>query len=441
MLQLLYLALFARGHHRRDGRDHDGGRASIGGDGAPFRARAALSACGERTGESRLRRGPRSTRRLSRDCSARCRTGRRSDGGGRARREFGRRLRRWYARNARDLPWRRTRDPYEILVSELMLQQTQVSRVVDAVRRVSRAVSDAARRGARDARRGSWRRGKGSGYYARARNLHRLAREVTDGGRAAGARAAGRPAPSFAGCRASARTRPARWRRSPTSGARRWSTRTSRASSSASSRRRSTSKTHERPAGVWEIAESLLPRTGRATWTHNQALMELGRARLHGPRGALRPVPRSVALRVGGETGRGRRRSGTAMRRPIARPGGSPWIMTRDPGRSSSCSGRHHGDGLLHRDHHRPASSAGRSSVCQRRPRRRASDDIADRLAQLDTAVDTMAVEVERISEGPAVHGEGARRAPAHDAPGSACRTTRRASGRGPRRAAHLVAT
>lgn len=36
----------------------------------------------------------------------------------------------WYAREARDLPWRRTRDPYSVLVSELMLQQTQVSRVV-----------------------------------------------------------------------------------------------------------------------------------------------------------------------------------------------------------------------------------------------------------------------------------------------------------------------
>ena len=43
---------------------------------------------------------------------------------------FGRRLRAWYRENARDLPWRRTRDPYHILVSELMLQQTQVSRVL-----------------------------------------------------------------------------------------------------------------------------------------------------------------------------------------------------------------------------------------------------------------------------------------------------------------------
>ena len=36
----------------------------------------------------------------------------------------------WYAANARDLPWRHTRDPYAILVSEVMLQQTQVDRVV-----------------------------------------------------------------------------------------------------------------------------------------------------------------------------------------------------------------------------------------------------------------------------------------------------------------------
>ncbi|HLP77577.1 MAG TPA: A/G-specific adenine glycosylase, partial [Candidatus Paceibacterota bacterium] len=36
----------------------------------------------------------------------------------------------WFARNARDLPWRRTRDPYAIWVSEIMLQQTQVKTVI-----------------------------------------------------------------------------------------------------------------------------------------------------------------------------------------------------------------------------------------------------------------------------------------------------------------------
>ena len=36
----------------------------------------------------------------------------------------------WFTRHGRDLPWRRTRDPYAILVSEVMLQQTQVPRVI-----------------------------------------------------------------------------------------------------------------------------------------------------------------------------------------------------------------------------------------------------------------------------------------------------------------------
>src|SRR3982750_104496 len=46
------------------------------------------------------------------------------------RQKFRRRLLQWYRRNGRDLPWRRTTDPYHILVSEVMLQQTQVDRVL-----------------------------------------------------------------------------------------------------------------------------------------------------------------------------------------------------------------------------------------------------------------------------------------------------------------------
>jgi A/G-specific adenine glycosylase len=48
----------------------------------------------------------------------------------RKRQRFRRRLLEWYWKNGRDLPWRRTRDPYHILVSEVMLQQTQVDRVL-----------------------------------------------------------------------------------------------------------------------------------------------------------------------------------------------------------------------------------------------------------------------------------------------------------------------
>ena len=46
------------------------------------------------------------------------------------RRRFRARLLTWYRRHGRDLPWRKTADPYHILVSEIMLQQTQVDRVL-----------------------------------------------------------------------------------------------------------------------------------------------------------------------------------------------------------------------------------------------------------------------------------------------------------------------
>ena len=50
------------------------------------------------------------------------------------RRRFRRRLLAWYRRHGRDLPWRQTDDPYHILVSEIMLQQTQVDRVLPKYR-------------------------------------------------------------------------------------------------------------------------------------------------------------------------------------------------------------------------------------------------------------------------------------------------------------------
>ena len=53
-------------------------------------------------------------------------------------RRFQRRLLAWYRKSGRKLPWRRTRDPYRILVSEVMLQQTQVERVKGYYRRFLR---------------------------------------------------------------------------------------------------------------------------------------------------------------------------------------------------------------------------------------------------------------------------------------------------------------
>lgn len=191
-----------------------------------------------------------------------------------ARREFSRRLRRWYARNARDLPWRRTRDAYEVLVSELMLQQTQVSRVVarygeflerfptlhDVARAAPARVTEA------------W---EGLGYYARARNLHRLARQVTNGGRLADARlpadaAELRELPGIGAYTAGAVSSFAYERRAALV-----DTNVARVIKRAFAPSVDV-KSSRGQRKVWTIAESLLPRTGQATWTHNQALMELG---------------------------------------------------------------------------------------------------------------------------------------------------------------------
>ena len=187
-------------------------------------------------------------------------------------RGFGRRLRAWYRRNSRDLPWRRTRDPYHVLVSELMLQQTQVSRVVpkyheflaryptlhDVARATPASVME------------SW---SGLGYYARARNLHKLAAAVTAPG------AAGTLPPD-----------PAELRGLPGIGAY-----TAGAVASFAYERRAAlvdtnvarvirrvflpdvdPKTGRGAKAIWSVAEQILPRRGRDAWTHNQAIMELG---------------------------------------------------------------------------------------------------------------------------------------------------------------------
>src|SRR5436190_2386007 len=90
-------------------------------------------------------------------------------------------LLRWYAANGRDLPWRRTRDPYEILVSEVMLQQTQVERVVRLYLpglRLWPTVEALAAAARGDVIR-AW---QGLGYNRRAVNLHRAAAIVSQSG-------------------------------------------------------------------------------------------------------------------------------------------------------------------------------------------------------------------------------------------------------------------
>ena len=87
----------------------------------------------------------------------------------------------WYRANERDLPWRRTRDPYAILVSEVMLQQTQVERVIPRylswLERWPTAQSLAAAPCSEVIR--EW---QGLGYNRRAVNLHRAAERIAETG-------------------------------------------------------------------------------------------------------------------------------------------------------------------------------------------------------------------------------------------------------------------
>ena len=105
---------------------------------------------------------------------------------------FARRLVRWQARHGRhDLPWQRTRDPYRIWLSEVMLQQTQVATVIPYYRRfLARFPNVRSLAGADlDDVLALW---SGLGYYSRARNLHAAAQAVVEdhGGRFPRTRAA-----------------------------------------------------------------------------------------------------------------------------------------------------------------------------------------------------------------------------------------------------------
>ena len=83
----------------------------------------------------------------------------------------------WYAGHRRDLPWRHTRDPYRIWVSEIMLQQTRVAAVIPYYERWMAALPDVAALAAvgEEALLKLW---EGLGYYSRARNLHKAANMI-----------------------------------------------------------------------------------------------------------------------------------------------------------------------------------------------------------------------------------------------------------------------
>jgi A/G-specific adenine glycosylase len=83
----------------------------------------------------------------------------------------------WFAANARDLPWRRTRDPYAIWVSEIMLQQTQVKTVIPFWNRWLRELPtiEAAAKAPSEKIHKLW---EGLGYYTRVRNLQKAAQQI-----------------------------------------------------------------------------------------------------------------------------------------------------------------------------------------------------------------------------------------------------------------------
>jgi A/G-specific adenine glycosylase len=85
----------------------------------------------------------------------------------------------WFAANARDLPWRRTRDPYAIWVSEIMLQQTQVKTVIPFWNRWMRelpTIKSAAKASSAKIHK-LW---EGLGYYTRVRNLQKAAQVIVE---------------------------------------------------------------------------------------------------------------------------------------------------------------------------------------------------------------------------------------------------------------------
>jgi A/G-specific adenine glycosylase len=92
---------------------------------------------------------------------------------------FRRSLLAWFRHHGRDLPWRKTRDPYAIVVSEFMLQQTQVTTVMPYYNKWLRRFPNFASL-ARASQNDVLHAWQGLGYYNRARNLHATAKTVQD---------------------------------------------------------------------------------------------------------------------------------------------------------------------------------------------------------------------------------------------------------------------
>lgn len=179
---------------------------------------------------------------------------------------FRRRLLSWFRRNGRDLPWRRTRDPYHVLVSEVMLQQTQVARVAQYYPRFLKrypTLGHLARATPGEVRE-SW---DGLGYYRRAANLHRFAALVVEewNGEVPRSTAELRKLPGIGRYTAGAIASFAFEAPEPAV-----DTNVSRVIRRVFFARRSAPPERK----IWQLAERLVTR--RSAWAFNQAIMELG---------------------------------------------------------------------------------------------------------------------------------------------------------------------
>ena len=183
------------------------------------------------------------------------------------RKSFTRKLLAWYRRTARNLPWRDTRNPYAILVSEFMLQQTQVSRVLEYYPRFLKRFPtiDALARARPQAVREAW---DGLGYYARARHLHSLAKQVSGTGyrvpddpeELIKLPGVGKYTAGAVACFAYEK---------PVAAV---DTNVKRVLTRAFGNAKRGMGNGE----LWGLASTLVPKTGKRAWTFNQALMELG---------------------------------------------------------------------------------------------------------------------------------------------------------------------
>ncbi len=198
---------------------------------------------------------------------------------------FRRRLRAWYARHARHLPWRQSRDPYLVWISEIMLQQTQVATVEAYFERFRARFPDlvSLARADEDEVLRLW---EGLGYYRRARQLHRAAGQIVrmHGGRFPRRVEALRALPGIGPYTAGAILSIAFDLPAPILEAN-----TMRLFSRLLAYRGQPASA-EGTRLLWAMAEAILPR--RNVGTFNQALMELGSevCRPRGPRCGSCPV-------------------------------------------------------------------------------------------------------------------------------------------------------